>query len=203
MPCGLSVAKLYLTPAALANRGASEFSPVLESRALLIGPWSRVGGNKDWVHAVAPGSWIRPIRDAATLAPLGFAAWRNAGRGLWASWFGKRQITLFETDDASLLLTLRRGFWRLWDVYDAEERRIGTIYRNAVLGRGGEQVALVRQPRSDKPGSFFLSAHQDLARYWQRGDEWQVEFGDASLNPFQRMALLAAVLSWGTAPASA
>lgn len=191
-------------PPGTALRGTCDYSgtDVLESPGLLIAPWERCAGRPEWSHAVRPGEWARPLHEKASGQLLGFAAWQNAGSGLFASWFGRRQITLYETEDASLLLTLRRGFWRIWEVFDAEERPVGSIYRNALLRNDGETLACIRKPVPAIPGGFFNQHHQDLASFAPNEcGGWALTFPHSPpTGPFTRMVLLATVLSWPPEP---
>lgn len=168
----------------------------------MIGPWQRCEGRPEWAHAVHAGTWVRTITGAAiagaTSEPLGFAAWHNAGQGVLASWFGRRHITLYETEDASLVMTLRRGFWRVWEVFDAEERPVGTVYRNALLTSSGQQIA---SPRQGKEGAFTNTMRQEIARFLRRSGCLELTFPETPhSSPFLRMVLLAAILSWPPEP---
>lgn len=173
---------------------------MLETRGLIIEPWLRFPGNEEWRHAAPAGAWVRAIADAASGQRLGFACWQHTGSGPFASWFGRRQIAVFETDDASLTLTLRRGFWRGWEIFDAEERPLGHVQRGAVLGTSGECLASVHN--GVDPGAFRNRAGEELARFSRRDlNGWLLTFLDPPQeNPFGRMALLAAVLTWDGGP---
>ncbi|MFO0968735.1 MAG: hypothetical protein U0793_24525 [Gemmataceae bacterium] len=175
---------------------------MLESRGLIVGPWGRFEPKRAWAHAAPPGAWTRIIADAASGATLGFAAWRRSGPGFLAGWFGERQIEVFESEDASFLLSLSRGFWRNWTVFDAEEQAIGAVFRGVRLQLRGEGFARLRQRRSPDPGGFVDRLNQTVARASRHdGSSWLVSFLDMPLSdPFARMVVLAAVLSWAPEP---
>src|SRR5437899_536914 len=94
---------------------------MLESSNLLVLPWQ---------HAPSRGGWIRPIADGDTAAALGFVCARGPAKRSWLSWLRGQRLEVLEGDDAALLMTLARswGFSRCWDVHDAEERAVGSVY---------------------------------------------------------------------------
>ncbi len=161
---------------------------MLEAASLLISPWQPDGGR-------SPG-WSRPIADARTGASLGKACLAAPAGGAWLDWLRGRRVEVLETDDAALLMTLARpwGLSRRWEVYDAEERRVGTIYPAFLLDGEGEHRAVI--DGRGRGGKVFGAAGELLAEYGPAaGRATQLAFA-ASLepNPFLRMLLLAAVL---------
>src|SRR5262249_15975380 len=125
-------------------------------------------------------------------------------------------IDVFEGEDASFLMGLRRGFRRIWSVADAEERDVGMIYRGALLSLRGQTLARFHAPA----GAFVDHRGQTIAGVTRRashagsgaggaseggwgrdGASWLLTFLDvAPSDPFPRMVILAAVLSWGAEP---
>ena len=109
---------------------------MLEKQRLSILPWSSSAGLPP--ADVEGFRWVRRIQDPAAGSILGFAGWTS--RAPLLSWWQGKSIRVFETPDASLLVTLHRpiGPLRRWRVFDAEDRRIGGFH-GAVLfdGAGG------------------------------------------------------------------
>ena len=68
------------------------------------------------------------ILDPATEQPLGLARSSFARNGL-LRWFSPSFVQVFETEDHSLVCSLRRA-WRLspsWAVFDSENYQVGTV----------------------------------------------------------------------------
>jgi hypothetical protein len=161
---------------------------MLEQRGLLLGPWQP-----------APPAAIRPVTDLATGAPLGFAR-RRTGRGWhWLRWLWQRPVEVFETDDASLLCALHRG-WSLawcWEVSDAEGRRVAVVYRRFLLDNLGAPVARAVAADAQHPGRFLARDGRELGTFRGVAGGTALTFADALDNdPFARMALLGAVLAY-------
>lgn len=170
---------------------------MVEAHTLLIGPWTRETEGDPPI----PGAWVRRVHDGETGKPLGFAAWTHARAGFLSRWFGARTITLNETEDASLVMTLRRGFWRRWEVFDAEEFSVGMLIHAALLDAAGAVLAYSRKPRSPEGGGFLDARKQTLARFCPAEDGWLLTFAHhPNTTPFTRMVLLARVLTWGPEP---
>ena len=75
---------------------------MLEHSALLV---------YDWTQAVQPdgkNAWIRRIADAAA-QPLGFVRCERHFTPTWLSWLRKVRLDVFETQDASHLMSLTRS----------------------------------------------------------------------------------------------
>lgn len=170
---------------------------MIEAHSIQIGPWLRSAEARD-LSLDGPASFVRRLSDSVE-SPLGFAAWCRRGEGLLASWFGNRQITVYETEDASLLMTLRRGFWKIWDIFDSEEHLIGRLYRGLLLDHDGKVIA---QPHRREQGiAFHDSLNQTLALFTPSGGNWTLSFGrEVPTNPFVRLVLLGAALTHASEP---
>ena len=67
---------------------------MLEQASLLVHGWTQ-----------QEGPWTRPISDAAG-RPLGFVRLGGEAGTSWLSWFRKARLDVFETEDASHLMTV-------------------------------------------------------------------------------------------------
>lgn len=168
---------------------------MLEQTSLLLRPWVP-RAQLPWVPPdVTPARWIRVIVHPATSQRLGFAALRSWPR-LWF-WLGTRTIQVLENDDACLLMALHRpwGIFRMWQVRDAEENPVGTMYRETLLNPYGARLAAMKCGLAARE-NVLLSAGVELGS-WQRGVEGDTvfHFGQGlESNPFARMMALAAAL---------
>jgi hypothetical protein len=173
---------------------------MLEASSLLIHPWQRTGeGPGD----ERPGGWSRTVQDGATSAALGAVRWQGPPRRGWLDWLRGQRLEVLETEDAALLMTLVRpwGLSRQWDVYDAEERRVGTVHPPALLDSdGGRRGYLDRH--SETRGKIVETGSRPLADYERRSDEVTLlQFApDLEANPFLRMLVLACVVVQEPAP---
>jgi hypothetical protein len=168
---------------------------MLEIASLLIHPWQYTG---------AVG-WSRRVVEAATGAPVGRVRWLGPPERSWFDWLRGQRLEVDETEDAALLMTLVRswGLSRLWDVYDAEERRIGTIASPVLLDSDGGRRAYL--DRADRWHGRMLSPESRVvAEYAQHGHAaTHLRFaGDLEANPFLRMLLLGCVLIDDVPPAA-
>jgi hypothetical protein len=110
---------------------------------------------------------------------------------------------VYETEDASHLMSLVRS-WRLlhiWDVYDAEECRIGSIYPPSVLDSTGQRRGYLDCAQPEQ-GAVVDTANHILASFRkQRANQLEVVFmPDPAANPFLRMLLLASFLILDSMP---
>jgi hypothetical protein len=164
---------------------------MLEEAELLICPWAAEAGPS---HVTIRK---RLIRLPATGQFLGFA--RAAAPLAWRSWLTRKTIEVFETEDASLLMTIYRpwGLRRSCEVHDAEERRVGFIYRNGLWEDCGARLADVQKLTADG-GRFISPAGAELADFEPaHPDGIRLAFHAAlDRKPFARMTVLAAALSW-------
>jgi hypothetical protein len=161
---------------------------MLESSTLLIHPWQADG----------PTTWARPIVDGGSSAPLGLIRYVGPASRTWLGWLHSRRLDVLETEDAALLMTLLRpwGLFRLWDVYDAEERRVGSFYPPLVLDCDGSRRAVL-ESEGYGHGRLVSPPARPLAEYERRPDRsTRLQFAaDLEPNPFLRMLLLGAVLA--------
>jgi hypothetical protein len=96
------------------------------------------------------------------------------------------------------------GLSRLWDVWDAEDRRVGTIYPPILLdGDGGRRGYLDAGDRMH--GKILNPAAHVLAEFERRNDQVTVLRFAADLgpNPFLRMLLLGGVIVQEPQPGAA
>jgi hypothetical protein len=177
---------------------------MLERSSLLVHPWMEAAAlaaaPAEW--RLPPGETVRLIAaadagdtgDAAPGLALGMAREAAPSRGLWA-WLGARTWQICETEDAALVFSMRRGWWRGWEVFDAEETLVGTIYPQRLLDEQARTLCSIQ--RAPGRGRFLSPAGEELGAWIERGPATQLAFaagpGD---NPFVRMLLLAAVLTW-------
>ena len=166
---------------------------MLENASLLVHGWTQ--------RAEPDGgrAWIRPITDTAG-HPLGFVRLAGDARGSWFSWFRKVRLDVFETDDASHLMSVSRswGMLRIWEVDDAENRHVGTIHANSIISSDGEQLAAIEHESSERV-HLFDSIGRPLANFGQSTACVELTFAAAS-NPFLRMLVLTCVLAQEPAP---
>jgi hypothetical protein len=87
-----------------------------------------------------------------------------------------------------------RGWRRTCDVHDAEDRRVGFIYRNNLWDASGVHLATVQ---GDSSGQFVQPGGTPVASFAEQRAGILLNFQDVvEGRPFVRMLLLAAVLSW-------
>jgi hypothetical protein len=165
---------------------------MLEEPELLICPWAAEAGPP---HATLRK---RLIRRPATGQFLGFA--RVLSALSWWSWLTRKTLQVFETEDASLLMTVYRpwGLRRTWEVHDAEERRVGFIYRDGLWESSGARLAATQWTAANGGGRFVSPAGSELATFEPGQQEGMRLVFHPALEgkPFARLTVLAAVLSW-------
>ncbi len=169
---------------------------MLEHPCLRLAPWTR-----------ADAAWIRAVTDAAGGA-VGFARFVGKSKSSWFSWLRGMRLDVYETDDASHLMTLIRpwGMFRIWDVYDADEQRIGSIYPPSIVDSNGERRGYLDLRGRENGQLISPYANGDgvapLATFQSRLPHFlEVTFAhDPAANPFLRMLLLAAVLAQDPSP---
>jgi hypothetical protein len=156
----------------------------------------------DWTQKAEPDgslAWMRAVTDAAG-RPLGFVRLDGDPRGAWFSWFRKVRLDLFETDDASHLMSVTRswGMLRIWEVDDAEDRHVGTVYANSILSAEGERLAWIERATPER-GRLLDSTGQQLAIFGKKAGSLEVTFAPPP-NPFLRMLLLGCALAFEPGP---
>jgi hypothetical protein len=162
---------------------------MLESASLLLLPWTF-----DRAEQV---SWVRSIRDGATEAPLGVVRCA-AKRRSWLAWFQSYRLDVLETEDEALLLTLVRswGLLRLWDLYDAEENRIGSIYPPVLLDRDGVRRGYIQVASSHQAEVIGVDAARLADMDIDATQGLRLRFApELEANPFLRMLLLGSALT--------
>jgi hypothetical protein len=174
-------------------------SPMLEQPSLLLRPWVHSLEVVWPKNKVQGAGWLRIIADPATDRPLGFAAWETAGLSAWLAWLGRKKIQVFESEDESLLMTLYRpwGLMRMWEVLDAEERRVGRLFRDAIFDGYGSRLATM-SVTADGSEMVLRATTGTVLGTWQDipGQGCFFRFGEAlDGNPFVRMVTLAGVLA--------
>src|SRR3954454_14029752 len=90
---------------------------------------------------------VRPIVDAGTGAPLGYAHQTAPGGPAWWRWLAGPVLEVREQDDEPLLFTVRRA-WALLprrEVRDAEGHWVGTLLGPYLEDRYGRRVAAVQE----------------------------------------------------------
>jgi hypothetical protein len=169
---------------------------MLEHPALLIHDWQPAD------HAEAAPAWTRAIATSAR-QPLGFVRLAGETGTSWFSWLRKVQLDLFETDDASHLMSVTRswGMLRAWDVHDADDRHIGVIHPKTLMTGDRERLGFLDFESNDK-GRVLDPVGQQLAAYARApGTALVLTFEpQPTANPFLRMLILASVLTLEAAP---
>jgi hypothetical protein len=171
---------------------------MLEQPSLMLRPWIH-SFEVAWPKAMVQGAaWVRHVVCPATDRPLGFAAWDTAGLPGLLAWLGRKRIQVFESEDESLLMTLYRpwGFLRTWDIFDAEERRVGHLVRDVLYDGYGARMATMSSA-NDGSDSAWRDEEGVVLATWQDipGQGRYFRFNEADANPFLRMAALAGVLA--------
>lgn len=143
--------------------------------------------------------WTRSIVEPDSGRFLGQATCGDKTKG-WFAWLRGETIRVFETEDASLLMTLFRpwAFSRTWEVRDADDRRVGLVYRNELWNARGERLFVV-QESSANPSLCFLDPTRREAATLQLRDagEMLLTFHEVSEgDPFARMTILGKALLW-------
>jgi hypothetical protein len=153
---------------------------MLERPALLLRPWRPDGDGRERLDVVDP----------ATGAALGVAR-RVAGRPAWLRWWAPPAVSVHESDDEPLLLTLRPGWGGRWVVHDADGHPVGAVAGARLLDRVGHALARVRRQGDE---TVYADAHgRELARGAVDGGV-RLTFADGPGSPFVRMLLVAAAL---------
>jgi hypothetical protein len=161
---------------------------MLERQGLVLGPWATPDTRPDQLRR-------RVVLDAATGEALGFVTQAAPGTR-WLRWLRPAVLEVYETEDASLLCTLRGPSLgrRVWEVQDAEGRRVATLSQAVVRDAEGRQQATLR--KSARGGTFFTPSGLELAAFTPSERGVVLTFAGAlEGNPFARMALLGATLA--------
>lgn len=156
---------------------------MVEHPALLLRCWRRSG---------ASGALRREVADPESGRLLGFVHRPNRP----FAWLTRQADEIHESEDDSLLATLWRPWFviRSWEIYDAENKRRGIVYGPSVLDGAGHRLARLEPAPDRRSGRFVDADGKELATLERRGEEALLGFTGA-MDPFTRMALLAAALS--------
>jgi hypothetical protein len=159
---------------------------MLEHTILFLQPWSRASG-------AAP--WQRRVTDSAA-KPLGFVRSVAPVRGSWFSWLRRTRLEVYETEDASHLMTLVRA-WSLgatWITYDADALFVGTVHPRSLIASDG--VCLGERLGNSASGQIVAPDGVEWLTYQQHADTTvELRFAKPAMaNPFLRMVLLGSVL---------
>jgi hypothetical protein len=162
---------------------------MLECSALLLGSWTTAS-------ATSQGGRSRSVRAVGGEA-LGFVHQRDDEQSGWLGWFGRQRIDVLESPDDSLVFSLQRGRLAMagWELFDADDRHVGTIRGRALMDGCGYLLAAVEAPDATGRGRFLSAEGRVLGEYQVKAKETTVHFA-AQLegNPFARMLLLGGLL---------
>ena len=164
---------------------------MLENTTLLLLPWMHVPDAGD-----GP-AWIRRITEASG-APLGFVRLDGEPRTSWLSWFRKIRLDVFETEDASHVMSLTR-FWGVlssWEIEDAESRHVGNLYAKTLVSSDNERLGYL-EPQTFDQGRVLDPSGNVMACFAPKSETVvEVVFPTAApANPFLRMLVLGSILT--------
>jgi hypothetical protein len=161
---------------------------MLEHPGLLLGPWQPTPAG-----AASPASLTRLVIDPVSRARLGIVRRRARPR-----WLGREALEVYETDDESLLCTVRAPWWLSWswEVYDADDRRVATIRGTLLRDAMGRSLAALQPAETEHAQKLVTGAGVELGEVNVSVEETLVQFAPALANePLARMAFLGMVLS--------
>jgi len=165
---------------------------MLETSTLVIDPWAPSAP-----LGAAP-AWMRSIVDDGGRS-LGFVRFVGNPSAFWFKWLRRVRLEVYETDDASHLMSVTRawGFLRHWQIHDADEHHVGGVYLQTIVTSENQAIAYL-----DLGESRMLDpSGRVLARFEPAGNRLKLTFAaNLPLNPFERMVLLGTVLSLDAAP---
>jgi hypothetical protein len=156
---------------------------MLERQELWLGPWS------------ADTPLRRVIHEADSREPLGQARWHPRPVSAWRRWLTRASLEVVETEDDSLLLTVRRLWsWApAWMVHDADDHELGIVTGGTIRDPVGRPLG---EAFPEANGRRVLSSEgPELA--WIADAEAGCLLTFAPIiaeNPFVKMLLLALVL---------
>jgi hypothetical protein len=159
---------------------------MLEHTSFFLQPWNRASG-------VSP--WQRRVTDI-TAKPLGFVRCISPVRGSWFSWLRRMRMEVYETADASHLMTLVRA-WSIgptWITYDADALFVGTVHPHSIIASDGNCLG---EHQSTSEGGRIIAPTGVEWMTYQRATDTTLEIQftkPAMANPFLRMLLLSCVL---------
>ncbi len=154
---------------------------MLETRVLLLHPNS----------AGRP----RPLADAVTGKPLGFARWQPDVERRWLASLLGPVLSVHEVDEEPLVFTVRRCLlWTQREVRDAESERVGYVSERAVRDRNR---LLYARLRLESKGIVYECVNgASLATTTRTSDGLELSFAPTvEHDPFAKMLLLAGGVS--------
>ena len=158
-----------------------------------------------WTQTVVPkeeDAWIRPITDLAHRR-LGFVRYQKLAPISWLFWLRKTRLDVFETEDASLLMSLTRSWTMLpiWELHDAEDRHVGSVYPRSLVADGGQALGYL-DLETEGQGRILDHAGRMLLTFAKKnGDICELAFAaQLDANPFLRMLMLGYILSLDSSP---
>jgi hypothetical protein len=128
---------------------------------------------------------------------LGFVHQKEERKGRWLVWHGCKCLDVVEEPDESLVFSLRRGWAWLgcWDLYDADDRLVGSIRGRTVQDGCGYLLAAIEEPDAGGRGRFLSAEGRVLGQYEMQSAETKIDFApQLEGNPFARMLLLGCLL---------
>jgi hypothetical protein len=127
---------------------------------------------------------------------LGHARWRSPPSSRWRRWLWRPALEVVETDDESLVFTIRRHWSRqAWEVRDADEHSLGTVAGGVLYDVMSRRLAFVSGAHDEPTVSIVSTDGLALATLRRGADGTCLTFGAAvNDNPFLKMLLLACVL---------
>jgi hypothetical protein len=161
---------------------------VLECETLWLGPW---------LFTQPIERCQRVICAAASREPLGQARWRPGTTLTWLRWLIGPILEVVETEDESLLFTLRRvrGWRASWEVRDADGRLIGSVSPDEAWDPIGRRVARLQAASEGSTRRWLMPEGHDLGTVTSAAEGTLVSFGPfLDGNPFAKMLLLATTL---------
>ena len=170
--------------------------PMLEESILIVEAWSH--------HDISAGkrAWIRRINDRAGHS-LGFVQFDGDLNRTWWSWFRKLRLEVFETDDASHLMTITRrwGILGNWLIQDSEEHHVGNLYARTIVTSEPAKIGLFEL---EATGNVCVHDRQSrvIARISRRSTSvHEIAFtSDMPANPFVRMLVFGSILTLAPSP---
>src|SRR5262245_43135759 len=154
---------------------------MLEHSQLLLRSWQNCA--VDPTGRGQPGRFCRrDIVEPDTDKLLGFIRRRRTR----FSWLMRPAWKVYEMPDASLLITLKVPWllWRFWEVYEADHRRVGLIYRRHVLDGAGQRLAMIQETRGQDHGRFVGPGDRELGAFARQADASFLLGFDPSADPF-------------------
>jgi hypothetical protein len=167
---------------------------MLECAGLWIRPWEI--SSADSAGRAHRGVFRRrTILEPASNKVVGFVSAPQR----WFSWLFRQKMEVYEGEDASLLMTVWGPGWlyRYWEIFDAEDRPRGVVDRAWLFDGVGEGLALLDLAAGQNSGKFVSPTGNDLGTFQLLGAEGARLTFAHNTDPFVRMVLLGAVLSFG------